>query len=282
MKTNGRDTKKTAKKKKKKGGKWRASDLVILVIAGLVLVVSLWKLAGIFLEYKAGTDAYENLEKLYVEKVETKGQEQETETELSKETGMFPEVSIDFASLKEINEELIGWIFIPVLDIDYPVVQGTDNDYYLTHTFDKKTNSSGAIFVDYGANHDLTDYNTLIYGHNMKNGSMFGSLKKFIRDEELCGTDPYFYIYTEEKRYQYLIISYYVTMDGSNTYLLPASEEEYESYKNWILRSSPYDCPEDIPESGNIVTLSTCYGKSGSDQRFVVHGILVDVQEQTE
>lgn len=274
---------KKRKRKKKRKNKWRVSDIIILVVAGLILAVSLWKLVGIFLEYKAGTDTYAKLEGLYVERGDVSVGKGETgEESVYIEENTFPQVSVDFEALREINEEFFGWFFIPVLGIDYPLVQGTDNDYYLNHTFDKKKNSSGAIFMDYGASPDLTDYNTFIYGHNMKNGSMFGKLKNFIRDDELCATDPYFYIYTEEKRYQYLIISYYVTMDGSSAYLLPANREDYESYKKWILRSTPYDCPEEIPEDGPIVTLSTCYGKSGSDQRFVVHGILKEVQDVTE
>ena len=274
---------KEQKKRKKKKSRWKISDIIILTVAVLILLVSLWKLTEIFLEYKEGTDTYAKLEGLYIERGDVAIRQEETgEETAAAEESVFPQLAVDFEALKEINGEFFGWFYLPVLEINYPLVQGADNDYYLTHTFDKKKNSSGAIFMDYGASPDLTDYNTFIYGHNMKNGSMFGKLKNFIRDEELCAQDPYFYIYTEEKWYQYLIVSYYVTWDGSEAYSLPANGPEYKTYRGWILSSTPYECPEEIPDGAPIVTLSTCYGKSGSDQRFVVHGILKEVQDMTE
>ena len=256
--------------RKRKKGKTGAAETVLMAAAACVLAVSLWKLGGILLEYKAGTDAYVGLRTYAL--LET--QEDETEPEDD-----FLMMNVDFDALSEINGDFTAWFSMPVLKLDYPVVQGEDDEYYLTHTFEKKTNSAGAIFMDSSANPDLTDFNTFIYGHNMKNGSMFGKLKQFGRDDKLCDSDPYFYLYTRDTAYRYRIISYYVTTDGSSAYLKPATQEEYDGYVRQVLANTPYEPKEPLPD-GPMVTLSTCYGQAGSLQRFVVHGVLEETRPQ--
>lgn len=269
------------RRKRKSRKRWSPLEIGILAIAAVMLCVSAFQLVSIFLEYKAGSDAYDSLRDRYVrvnaEKVENPSSGEENEGDPDAEP--FPDISIDFDQLFAINEAMTGWIYIPALDIEYPVVKGTDNVYYLTHTFERKENKAGAIFMDSGANPLMTDYNTFLYGHNMKNGSMFGKLKSFIRDEQLCDSRPYIYYFTKEKTYQYLIISYYVTEDGSQSYFLPENEEEYEDYLDYILTKSVYRCTREIPEEGAILSLSTCYGSAGGTQRFLVHGILTAAQD---
>lgn len=260
----------------KKGAKkgWRPWETAVLVAAIAVFLVSGYKLAGIFLEYKAGVDAYDSLQERYVIQgaaPESRGEEDEGYTD---ELAEFPDIDVNYKALKEINEDFLGWLAIPVLEVEYPIVQGEDNEYYMYRTFEREDNKAGSIFMDAWASPDLTDYNTFIFGHNMRNLSMFGRLKLLGQDEELCGQDPYFYIYTEDAVYQYLIVSYYVTRDGSNTYYIPETEEQYEKYKSLVLRSTPYKSAVEIPEDAPMVTLSTCYGAAGGTQRFVVHGIL--------
>ena len=99
---------------------------------------------------------------------------------------------IDFEALKEKNDDFCAWLVIPALEVNYPVVWCGDNDTYLTKTFEGGTNSAGCLFVDGANSPDLTDRNTLIYGHNMKNGAMFGTLSDFLQKEELAAEDPYF------------------------------------------------------------------------------------------
>ena len=260
-------------KGKKKG--WKPIERVILVAAVAVFLMSGYKLAGIFLEYKAGVDAYESLQERYVIQGAAPAQSGEEKQENPEEalTG-FPDIDVNYEALKEINEDFLGWLAIPVLELEYPIVQGEDNDYYMYRTFEREDNRSGSIFMDAWASPDLTDYNTFIFGHNMRNLSMFGKLKLLGQDEELCASDPYFYIFTEDNIYQYLIVSYYVTRDGSSTYYIPTDEEDYEKYRNMVLRSTPYKSAVEIPEGQPMVTLSTCYGAAGGTQRFVVHGIL--------
>lgn len=277
--------KKKRRKKRRKSGRFSPVEIIILVVAAAVLCISAFELIGIFLEYKAGSDAYDALRNRYVTVVPESGAQEEEEQGTAEKMAepvsadYFPEYAIDFDALGAVNGDAAGWIYIPALGIDYPVVQGADNEYYLTRTFEKKENKSGAIFMDSGANPQMTDYNTFVYGHNMKNGSMFGKLKNFQRDPSLCEEMPYIFYYTRERQYKYLIVSYYVTVDGSDSYFLPATEEAYENYRSLILRKTSYECGQEIPEDAPILTLSTCYGNAGGEQRFLVHGVLEEVRD---
>ena len=131
---------------------------------------------------------------------------------------------------------MIGWIYVDALpDISYPIVQGKDNQTYLHQTYEKNYNFAGTIFVDYENGRDFNDCNTLVYGHNMKNGSMFGHLKKFTEDEKLYNNDRYFWILTPDKNYRYEIISAYTTGVNSDTYtLFKGPGEEFAEYLETI------------------------------------------------
>ena len=112
-------------------------------------------------------------------------------------------------------------IYVDALpDISYPIVKGKDNQTYLHQTYEKNYNFAGTIFVDYENSGDFSDCNTLVYGHNMKNGSMFGHLKKFREDDKLYKQDKYFWILTPERNYRYEIITAYTTGVNSDTYTL--------------------------------------------------------------
>lgn len=259
-------------KKKKSGGKrkkWSTVDFIIIGVLVVILAVCIGKLIQIGLTYKAGTDEYKSLQ-IYAEEI--------PESEEAAEEIGIPKLAIDYASLQEINSDFAVWLYIPLLDISYPVVQGVDNEIYLGQTFEKNNNIAGAIFLDFSNKKDFSDRHSIIYGHNMKNGSMFGKLKNFVRDEELCDTNPYFYLYTPEKAMKYRIVSYYITNETSPAYTFINSDEEYDDYYRMMISNSAYKCEEEIPEGANIVTLSTCYGKPNGPQRFVVHGMLVETE----
>ena len=112
----------------------------------------------------------------------------------------------------------------------YDINQGEDNDYYMNHTFEGTVNSSGAIIMDYRDDKYLKDWNTFIYGHNMKNGSMFGSLKKLLDDETLYDSDPYIYVYLPGYIYRYKIFSYYKDKPDSKMYWTADTLQEYRQY----------------------------------------------------
>ncbi len=244
----------------------------ILLAAGALLLAA-WKLKGIYGEYKEGEDTYKELEE-FVEKPEDRPEE---ETANAAET---PEdyLKVDFDRLKEMNPDVAAWIEIPALSVSYPVVQGTDNTYYLHHLFTGEYNSSGSIFLDYHNQTDFTDKNTIIYGHNMKNGSMFGTLSDYA-DQSLWETYPYFYLYIPGHILKYQIFSCYAGSVGSEayTYAFPG-DTDFRDFLERILSYAGYDTGIRPTETDRVVTLSTCVN-SRRDYRYLVHGKLVGEDE---
>lgn len=285
------------KQNKKKGNSsllLRIIEVLLFIFVLLVFLFSLSKVVAITIEYKAGREEYKDLGNFIqipaeveiptvdpIEKVESTTETVEfSETAENKlqiqYNNQFLDIAVDFKSLESINSDFEGWLYVPALNISYPVVLGEDNDYYLTHTFQKTENSAGALFLDQATRTPFEDYNTIIHGHDMKNGSMFGKLDTFYRDTKTYTDNPYFYVYTEKGAYKYLIFSYYVTDAVSDTYQLPVNEESYQNYKDYIAKQAVWRDVEGISHLSPIVTLSTCYGNNYTEKRFVVHGIMVD------
>ena len=146
-------------------------EKIILVLCIVVFGIAAMNLVEIEKEYYDGQKEYEEL-KEYTEEKANGQQDDPTESEAEEKT-------IDFAELRKINEDIVAWIQIPGIGVDYPVVQGEDNEYYLHHTFRKEANKAGSIFLDYRNRADFTEQRVIIYGHNMKDGSMFHVLRKF-------------------------------------------------------------------------------------------------------
>ena len=195
-----------------------------------------------------------------------------------------PDLKVNFKGLSSINADVASWIYMPGVDISYPVVRGKDNDYYLQHTFEKNVSLSGAIFMDYQDSPDLVGFNTFIYGHNMRNGTMFGSLKKYLQDATLIQSAPYFYLYLKDGSVKkYRIFAYYQDDGNSDTYSRPSKEGE-EAYLAMIRKKSFVRVtltPEEEKQAAlfhEYVTLSTCTGFTGSGRRFLVHGVCVDTE----
>lgn len=182
MTDSGKHKKASAHGKKKRGRKkrMRPAEIVLALIFAGVFVFSAVQLLLIFGEYQRGSSEYGRLAEEYV-RIEGDGT-----ADAGYQPEDFPAVEIDFDALESVNGDFRAWLEVPALSLGYPVVQGKDDSYYLTHTFEKKENSSGAIFMNKGAADDFSDWNTFLYGHNMKNGSMFGRLKQFVRDGSIA------------------------------------------------------------------------------------------------
>lgn len=180
---------------------------------------------------------------------------------------------VDFDGLHEVNEDIIGWLRVNALDISYPIAQSTDNDYYLHRTFEKVENFAGCIFMEYQNSSDFSDKNTIIYGHNMKNGSMFGTLRKFY-EEGVYEKAPYFWIYTPDKIYRYDIFSCgEVEATGRAYQITFADDDDFLNYIDEAFLRSVVDNSEiEMDAEDKIVTLSTCTGNEAT--RFVVQGKL--------
>lgn len=245
----------------------------IVLIVALVMCLGMVifcgsQLAGIFLEYKEGTDEYDELKKYVEKELPDVPYNEDTSAEEGEEVR---EQRIAFEELKAQNEDVIGWIEIPDTEISYPLMQGDDDQYYLKHTFSGNKNSAGSIFVEYQNKPDLTDRHTIIYGHNMKNGSMFGGLKEY-RNASYLVEHPMVYIDLEDGTHAYQIFSCYETPANSNTYTIGFASQpdgRYEQFVQTLKNSSAYDTGIDVSKNDRVITLSTCTKRS--ENRFVVH-----------
>ena len=181
---------------------------------------------------------------------------------------------VDFEELEKINPEIIGWLYVEAIEtINYPITQTDDNAYYLDHTFKKTDNIAGAIFLDCDTKSNFTDTNSVVYGHNMKNGSMFGKLNRFY-DEKTYEDSKYFWIYTPDLYYKYEIFSCTEVGAISETYQRQfETKVDYENYLKRMQQNSIIKTDTELTAGDHIVTLSTC--TASSDVRFVVQGKLV-------
>ena len=266
-------------------------EKVIIVIASLAALTAAFMIFKTARDYKAASDEYDSLRQYASEEVsatetaekvsdikpiELEEAEERKELKSNENREDFPEMEVDFKALREKNPNTVGWLYVGSCGISYPIVQGEDNDYYMNHTFEGTVNSSGAIIMDYRDDKYLKDWNTFIYGHNMKNGSMFGSLKKLLNDETLYDSDPYIYVYLPGYIYRYKIFSYYKDKPDSKMYWTADTLQEYRQYIRDALSLSVRDLGVETSEENNMVTLVTCSGSGAGKMRFFVHGEFID------
>ncbi len=247
----------------------KVENTITAILAAAVLVTGGMSLHSYLSEHKAK----EEYDAIRQEVVATPVSDEKKE-ELPEKN--YPDLQIDFAELKKTNPDFRGWLYFPALDISYPVVQGEDNDYYLKHSFEGESVNAGCIFMDCEASFDWSDRNTFVFGHNMRDGSMFGSLKNLLKGTASCEDDPYFYIYTEDKVYIYEVFAYYETISTSDRFATFTSDASYDDYVQWAAEHSLYASDADLSDRGNIVSLSTCYGSAGTKRRVLLHGVLTE------
>ena len=248
----------------------KIENAVTAVLAAAVLVTGWMSLYSYLSEQKAKNE-YDAIREEVV--AEPEAAEEETGEIIEKN---YPELQINFAELKKTNPDFRGWLYFPALDISYPVVQGEDNNYYLKHSFEGESVNAGCIFMDSEASADWSDRNTFVFGHNMRDESMFGTFKKLLKGTASCEENPYFYIYTEESVYIYEIFSYYETKSNSDRFATFTSDAFYDDYVQWATEHSLYASDADLSDRGNIVSLSTCYGSAGTKRRALIHGVLTE------
>ena len=245
-------------KKKNRGKK-------AIMIIGLILCLLLAFGSGFiamrkFLNDKKSNDEYKDIE------------EQVISNDISI---LNPEIPfyVDFEKLQEINPDVKGWIYIPCIDASYPIMQTDNNEYYLHRTIERTELYAGSIILDCDNASDYSDPNTIIYGHNMMNGSMFGHLW-WIVFRGAASEDPYFWIFTPEKVYRYAMFSGYETTIYTDTYrLFNFRNREFKSWCYEMASWSYVDFGEfEFSTSSRVVTLSTCSGTSHT-QRTIVQGV---------
>ena len=181
--------------------------------------------------------------------------------------------AMDFSALREVNPDVLGWILIPGTGVSYPLLQGSDNDYYLRRTWRKWSSAVGSIYLEAKNSGDLTDFNTVIYGHNMNNGSMFGSLKKY-KDQSYLEKHPYIYLTTDAGSARYEVFAAYeVSTEGESYRLGFADDAARQVFLDTCLAQSVVDSGVMPQVTDRIITLSTCTGR-GHETRWVVQARL--------
>ena len=260
-----------------------------------VLFISMIVFGGLFLrdflEYRAAEDEYASLQDHIViseePKKEAPKKEKVSEDEFDDEAEeepvdlLHPHFQIDYGALSGVNADFTAVLHVPALSITYPVVKSKDNEEYLHRTFEGKANFAGSIFLDANAKGSYDHKNTFIFGHNMKNGTMFGKLKYFLRDDQLANSNPYVFLCRPEGITRYRIFSYYLTTVESPIYNDFEGDKGYDQYLSLVQRLSSYrNYPKDsidFSQRPDIITLSTCSGPSGGNQRFIVQAALEEV-----
>lgn len=252
--------KKTRLKLKKK--------VIIIGILTIIFSISVYKLASFY--YDSHNNKVENKNILdNITKVKTiindKGEKEEI-------------FSVDFEELKKTNPDIKGWIRMDNNNISYPIVQSTDNSYYLNHSINKKKNSLGTIFMDY-RNTSWNDKNVVIFGHNGSDKSMFGRLR-YIFDKDYFNEpnkNIIEIIDTTNNIYYYEIFSYYA-IESEEYYITTNfnSDNEYLDFLNNIKARSYKNFQVNLSSTDKIITLSTCNGSGATTKRTVIHARLIE------
>ena len=251
---------------------------ILLVFFLGVLLYSGYRLYGIFSEYYKGRSEYKKTSSQYVTKKEESTEQEEKDGKKKKKVESAP-IEVDFASLMKENEDVAGWIYCPDTVVDYPVMHGKDNDLYLHHMVNKEYNFAGCIFEDYRNTPGQKDPATILYGHHMKDGSMFHDLHRF-GDAAFFDENQFLYIYTPEGNLAYEIFASYpfsnVDLMMCFDYSTPdAALIYFEGI--WTNRSMTSHFRDNVALYGdsNIITMSTCIGGE-PDMRYLVQAVLIE------
>ena len=258
------------------------------IVLAIVLVVSLVMVFRTRMEYARAASSYEEaasvvsipelisvpLERTAPEEDETPEENEEAEAVVhDPNLVLLAELNIDL--LRQENPDVLGWICIPDTVVSYPLLQNQNNEYYLGHSWKKERNMAGSVFMDYRSNADLTDFHTVIFGHRMNDGSMFGTLRDY-RDIEHWQTHPSVYIVCAGGAYRYDIFAAYEASVSGHVFNMGYRDVYVrEAFINSCLEQSVIDTGIVPTEDDRILTLSTCTGR-GYEARWVVQAVLAE------
>lgn len=200
----------------------------------------------------------------------------DNEVNLFRKYGKMDINQVDFSGLKQTNDEVKAWIMVDGTNVNYPVVQTDDNDFYLNHDIKKNPKASGWVFMDYRNSADLIDNNTIFYGHNLLNKTAFGSLSNAFTDKWFKNSNHYIVVRTEKVRYVYQVFScYYINPE---IYYLQTNfyrDSDYQEFLNILKSRSNYDFGLEVTSDDKIITLSTC--TDDNKGRKVIHAKRIDI-----
>jgi sortase B len=240
---------------KKKGNRVRkiSLDIIMVCLAGIV-VFSGYRVYKIMHDYKVSRDIYSKI------------------AETAMPEGFNGE--IDFDALREINPDIVGWLYYEGTNINYPIVQGKDNDYYLHITFEGTWAVGGTLFADAITEDPFNQFNTIVYGHHMQDHTMFGDLKK-LKDQEYCKENPQFELITPEGKYHLKICAFVHQPSDSAIYTTNFHDDgDKQGYIDLIRSLASYTTDEEMTTDDRLVILSTC-AYEYQDARYMVIGKMV-------
>lgn len=247
---------------------------IILITCICGIVYFSYNIVNYFIEENASNDLNEELKNVAV--TTNIDYEQEQNNKMEEQDNKNTPIEINFDILKQKNSDIIGWIYMENSKIDFPVVQSKDNEYYLRRLIDGSYNRAGTIFMDYRNSKDLLDGITIIYGHNMKNNTMFSSLLNF-KEQSYYDEHKKLYYFTENIKYEIDLIAGYTENADSIVYQYPYNER----YRNDIIRNAIKNSTfksdiESMPED-KIIVLSTC-SYEYEEARYVLIGIIKEIK----
>ena len=269
-------------KKRKIKIKWKNIILILIIITSIItLLISIfniikWKIDSNKTNYEI-TNIQENIN---VEEVQDTENTEiiEPVIEVPKENPYWDYINmnminVDFGDLKRTNPGVVGWLKVNGTNINYPFVQSSDNDYYLTHSFNKSYNGGGWVFLDY-RNNGTNNKNTIIYAHGRSDKTMFGTLKNVLNNGWLNNTNNYVIkISTETENSLWQVFSVYRIPTTSDYLQTNFNDDiEYQNFLDMIKDRSGHNFDTNVASTDNILTLSTCYNNS---DKMVVHAKLI-------
>ena len=238
-------------RKKKRSGVRRVAENVIMICLAAIVCLSGYKVYTILHDYNEQQDVYDDLS-----------------------SGEFTG-DIDFDALRQINPDIIGWIYYEDTLINYPIVQGQDNEKYLTTMFDGTYGSFGTLFADAVTEAPFKQFNTIVYGHHMRNGSMFGSLRR-LKDPDYVKEHPRMELITPEGKYHLEIWAFLNQPSDSRLYTTNIHDpQEQAEYIELIRGLSEYTTSIEVSTDDRLVELSTC-AYEYQEARYVVVGKMVE------
>ncbi|MGN0383278.1 MAG: class B sortase [Eubacterium sp.] len=254
--------------------------VVAIIVAAAAFTYASYSFTKSYIDYQVGDASYDDINDMFQQQVNSDNDSnnnsdlQNDDNSTADTVVLTNEVSQwvwNFDSMKEYNSDSLGYIKQDNSRIQYPILQYENNEYYLTHGADRAYNGNGAIFVDYRCNEGLESDNCIIYGHNMRSGSMFASLLNY-SDEKYYKQNPTFDIYIGYKHYIYYVFAV-ATAPAVNGFVYQVDFETNEDYEEWLdkcIKASIYETDiTKLDTSDKIITLSTCTN-SDSSKRFIV------------
>lgn len=255
---------------KKKHGKGRLSTKLLTIVFLCVFLFSMYKVVSILLEYHSIDKLYDETSQRYTVENEAASEEPEDKP-----------IEVSLEELRKLNKDVIGWIYIPDTNVSFPLLQGSSNKQYLYQSYKKEYLTAGSIFLDYRCDAEFKDKSTVIYGHNMHNGSMFGSLKKY-KAASYMKEHPYIYILKQNGDWsRYEISAFYQASVDGPTYRLPIKSEDKKSFRELIDTINADNIysgvdAQKIKENDTLIILSTCTQDSRDDIRVTIAARLTD------